>query len=139
MKRVAYLACGASFMMAVSGIGSAAYAYGGGGGGGQSTCKPPRISQESPAARSVVRVLSDFSFLVSKDAIESSIRAKVKNMEAELSVSKQSNGSYLVKGRLPEPIAEPGFVRIQAAANSSRTCVRSHGWLVEIGDSGGDG
>lgn len=111
---------------------TSAYAYGGGRAPSQSSCKSVRFSEENPAPKAVIPELSNFSFVASSDARESSIEVEIRDQKGVLTVTKQSNGSYLVEGHLPEPITEKRYARIDIFANTVSGCPSHHHYLVKI-------
>jgi hypothetical protein len=97
-----------------------------------STCKGARITNENPAPKAEIPELSNFSFVASSNTRESSIAVKIRGQEGEFTTTKQDDGSYLVKGSIPEPITEERYARIDIFTETDKGCATNHHYLVKI-------
>ena len=74
---------------------------------------------------------SEFSLLISKAALPSSITAKIKEEQVPVTVKPISNG-LVVKGKLPESAAGH-YIRIDIFAKGPGGCDKAAGWLLKVG------
>lgn len=74
---------------------------------------------------------SEFSLLISKAAVQSSITVKIKDEKVPVTVKAINNG-FLVKGKLPES-ATGRYIRLDIFANGPGGCDKTDGWLLKVG------
>lgn len=74
---------------------------------------------------------SEFSLLISKAAVQSSITVKIKEEKVPVTVKAINNG-FVVKGKLPES-ATGRYVRLDIFAKGPGGCDKADGWLLKVG------
>ncbi|MDR4470493.1 MAG: hypothetical protein MRJ68_19705 [Nitrospira sp.] len=74
---------------------------------------------------------SEFSLLISKAALPSSITAKIKDEQIPVTVKPINNG-LVVKGKLPES-AVGRYIRLDIFAKGPGGCDKADGWLLKVG------
>ncbi len=100
-------------------------------------CNQVLFSSFTPAPFSVdknnveVPPKSEFSLLISKAALQSSITVKIKEEKVPVTVKVINNG-FLVKGKLPES-ATGRYIRLDIFANGPGGCDKTDGWLLKVG------
>jgi hypothetical protein len=100
-------------------------------------CTQVLFSAFTPAPFSVeknnveVAPKSEFSLLISKAAVQSSITVKIKEEKVPVIVKPIGNG-FLVKGVLPES-ATGRYIRLDIFANGPGGCDKTDGWLLKVG------
>lgn len=100
-------------------------------------CNQVIFSAFTPAPFSVeknnveVAPKSEFSFLISKTALPSSITVKIKEEKVPVIVKPINNG-FLVKGVLPDS-AKGRYIRLDIFAKGPGGCDKGDGWLLKVG------
>ncbi|MGZ8217568.1 hypothetical protein [Methylomagnum sp.] len=113
---VASLACGG------------AWAYGGG--GGSSGCEEPKFLQLTPSG--TVASLTEFSFIATDKTDAATLVVEVNGQKVTPVIDKQRNGDYAVKVALPQPIDQPGRVRIGISASGREGCAGFQPYYLEV-------
>lgn len=109
-----------------------AYAYGGGGSVSSSNCRGATISEENPAPKAKIPELSSFSFVASHNTNPSTIEVEIRDQKGKFKTTEQPNGSFLVEGKIPKPITEKKYARIDIFATTRSGCSSHHHYLVKI-------
>lgn len=120
-------------MLLTAMIASQVYAYGGGS-TAKKSCKPLKITEQTPPPSSVVEPGASFSFVAGANTKKKSIAVTVKGEPIDVTISEKNNGSFLVEGNLPESVKD-GFARVKIVGETSRDCSEKGGWLLKIGDA----
>jgi hypothetical protein len=79
-----------------------------------------------------VKPQSEFSFLVSKNVLPSSIIVKIKEEKIPIIVKPINNGLQ-VKGVLPKS-AKGRYIRLEIFAKGPNNCDKADGWLLKVGN-----
>lgn len=104
------------------------------------SCDKPLFSAFQPAANKYLQSFSEFSFITTGNAVESSIAIhlsfngsenKMEFDSKELQITKLKNGHLVIKGKLDKPF-EHGFVRIDMYAHSKPGCETHEGYLARV-------
>lgn len=110
-----------------------AYAYGDGGSNtSSSSCRTVKFYKESPAPKAEIPELSNFSFVVSSDTNPSTIEVEIRDQKGKYKVTEQPDGSFLVEGKIPKPITEEKYARIDIFATTKSGCSSHRYYLVKI-------
>lgn len=112
---------------------SQVFAYGGGT-QTKKSCKPLKITEQTPSPSSVVGPGASFSFVAGVNTKKRSIAVIVKGEPVDLTITENDKGGFLVEGKLPESVKD-GFARIKITGETSRNCSEKGGWLLKIGDA----
>lgn len=112
-------------------LSSAVFAYGGGG-GGSSSCPEPKFYEESPAKNAVLPSLEEISLVASDNTDTSTLELEVNGRRLQPEISPRRSGEWVIKLKLPEPITQPGKVRITLVAKSKEGCSTFHPYYLEI-------
>jgi hypothetical protein len=106
-----------------------AWTYGGGG-GGSTGCSEPKFFEPAPTG-SVSR-LGDFTFVASDNTDTSTLTVEINGLSLKPDLVRRGNGEWRVKATLPEPISQPGQVRIALKAKSRDGCWGFQPYYVDI-------
>lgn len=79
-----------------------------------------------------VKPQSEFSFLVSKNVLPSSITVKIKEETVPITVKPINNG-LTVKGLLPKS-AKGRYIRLEIFVKGPGGCDKADGWLLKVGE-----
>ncbi|SMF95155.1 hypothetical protein SAMN02949497_2501 [Methylomagnum ishizawai] len=109
--------------------GGGVWAYGGGGGGG-AACAEPSFQEAKPEGP--VAALSEFGFIASDNTDIDSLGIEIGTGKITPTITQRRNGDYEVKASLPQPIAQPGKVRVAVEAKSKEGCWGSLIRFVEV-------
>lgn len=115
-------------VLAVSLGSGPAWAYGGG--GGSSGCPEPKFFEPKPSG--TVASLAEFGFVASDNTEPASLTIDINGRKVQPAIERRRSGDYEVKAVLPEPITQPGKVRIGISAKSREGCSGFQPWYVEI-------
>lgn len=105
------------------------WAYGGGGGGGAS-CTEPSFLEPNPLGP--VAALTGFGFIASDNTEIDTLTVEVGNDKLKPTLTQRRSGDYEVKATLPQPITQPGKVRVAVNARSKEGCWGSLVRFVEV-------
>jgi hypothetical protein len=117
-----------AILLALLTCGNTAWAYGGG--GGSSGCEEPKFLQPIPSG--TVASLTEFSFIATDQTDAASLVVEVNGQKLTPSIDKQRNGDYAVKVVLPQPIDQPGKVRIGVSAKGKQGCAGFQPFYLEV-------
>lgn len=95
-----------------------AWAYGGGGGG--HACAEPTFSDPAPSG--TVPALSEFTFIASENTDIDTLTVEIGSQKIRPTVTKTRSGDFEIKAVLPQPITQPGKVRVGVDAKSKEGC-----------------
>lgn len=127
---IGFHAIASSFLILMAPL---AYAYGGGGSNApSSSCSTVKFYKENPAPKAEIPELSDFSFVVSSDTNPSTIKVEIRDQKGKLKVTEQPDGSFLVEGKIPKPITEEKYARVDIFATTKSGCSSHRYYLVKI-------
>lgn len=118
----------AILLMAASGT---VFAYGGSPQSSARACAKPKFSQFTPADKSQVAALSDFSFLASANTNPDSIGVSIKDQPIAISITPKGQSGFDVAGKIPESV-KGTFARIKISAEGPNGCKGSDGWLLQV-------
>lgn len=113
-----------------------AYAYGGSSVGTSTNCTAARISEENPTPEAKITKLSDFSFVASPNTNPLAIRVEIRDQKGKFKVTEQPDGSLLVEGKIPEPITEEKYARVDIFVSTMSGCSSHYHYLVKITGEG---
>jgi hypothetical protein len=105
------------------------WAYGGGG-GGSSGCAEPKFFEPNPSG--AVPVLAEFAFIASDNTESDTLTVEINGQSVQPLIDRRRNGDWQVKAVLPQPLTEPGRVRIAVKAKSRDGCWGFQPYYVEI-------
>lgn len=108
---------------------AASWAYGGG--GGSTSCEEPKFFTESPADRSTVSSLTDFSFIAS-DTDPQSLSVKINGHPVAAAITPVANGDLQVAVHLADPIVAAGKVQIAVNAKSKDGCYGFKAYYIDV-------
>jgi len=97
------------------------WAYGSGGGGAAS-CAEAKFYDESPARNSELPSVSEISLVASDNTEVSSLELNVNGNPVKPEIAQRRSGEWDLKVKLPQPITQPGKVRVTATAKSKEGC-----------------
>lgn len=117
-----------AILLALLTCGGAAWAYGGGGGSGG--CEEPKFLRLTPSG--TVASLTEFSFIATDQTDPASLVVEVNGQKIAPGIDRQRNGEYAVKVVLPQPIAQPGRVRIGISAKGKGGCAGFQPHYLEV-------
>jgi hypothetical protein len=106
-----------------------AWAYGGGG-SSSSGCAEPKFFEPQPSGTAAS--LGEFAFVASDNTDPASLAIEVNGEKVPPAIARRRNGDYDVKASLPQPITQPGKVRIGVTAKSNDGCAGFQPWYLEI-------
>ena len=110
----------------------AAWAYGSGG-GGTASCAEAKFYDETPARNAVVPSLSDIALVASDNTEIATLDLQVNGKPVKPETSQRRSGEWDVKAHLPEPITQPGKVRVTLTAKSKEGCETFLPYYLVIG------
>ena len=110
---------------------SSSWAYGGGGGGAAS-CAEAKFYDETPARNSALPSLGDIAIVASDNTEIPSLVMQVNGKTIKPEVTQRRSGEWELKAKLPEPITQPGKVRITLSAKSKEGCATFFPYYLEI-------
>ena len=105
------------------------WAYGSGG-GGSSGCAEPKFFEPNPAG--VVPELAEFAFIASDNTESETLTVEINGQSVQPVIDRRRNGDWLVKAVPPQPLTEPGRVRIAVKAKSRDGCWGFQPYYVEV-------
>jgi len=111
---------------------STAWSYGGGSSSSK-VCAKPKFTEFVPADNTEVLVGSDFSFTATANTYPNTIHVTVKGLETPIVVLPQTEGNFLVSGKLPASL-KGTYARIAINAEGQSNCKGADGWLVKIAE-----
>jgi hypothetical protein len=120
------------WIFALMTITSGAWAYGGGSSSSKA-CDKPKFSDFNPAENAEVASGSAFSFSASKNTYPATIKVNVKDKSVAVKSEKKSDGTVVVKGRLPASV-KGAYARITITADGLSNCKGTGGWLVKVAE-----
>ncbi len=96
-------------------------------------CEPPHFFDQTPAKDAKVSSIQDFSVTASDNTDRETIKVWVNNEPVEVKITQQRSGSFLVEGRLKNPVAK-GKVWFRINAESHDGCDENSAWNVYAGN-----
>lgn len=120
-----------SSLLIVFSVGTEAWGYGGVK-SATKVCKAPKLKYKKPEEKSVVNPGDDFSAQVSRKIHKDSIKASIKGIPVDITLTEQSGGAHLIEGKWPAGIAGK-FARLKITAKDTKGCKLTDGWLLKNG------
>ncbi|MEI7868070.1 MAG: hypothetical protein WCI11_09255 [Candidatus Methylumidiphilus sp.] len=96
-------------------------------------CEPPHFFDQTPGKDGKAASIQDFSLTASDNTDQATIKAWANNEPVEVKVTQERSGSFLVQGRLKEPVTK-GKVWFRVNAESNDGCDDNSTWNVYTGN-----
>ena len=109
-----------------------AWGYGSGGVGAAS-CAEAKFYDETPARNPTVPALSDITLVASDNTVIASLDLQVNGKPLKPETTQRRSGEWEVKAHLPEPITQPGKVRVTLTAKSKEGCETFLPYFLVVG------
>ena len=111
----------APIMLALVLNSASVWAYGSGG-GGTASCAEAKFYDESPARNSELPSVSEIALVASDETEVSSLELNVNGNPVKPEATQRRSGEWDLKVKLPQPITQPGKVRVTVTAKSKEGC-----------------
>jgi len=108
------------------------WAYGSNGGGAAS-CAEAKFYDETPTRNSKLSSLSDISLVASDNTVIPTLDFQVNGQAQKPETTQRRSGEWDLKVHLPEPITQPGKVRISLTAKSKEGCETFFPYYLTVG------
>ncbi|MGX2031346.1 hypothetical protein [Methylocaldum gracile] len=105
------------------------WAYGGGG-GGSSGCAEPKFFEPNPTG--AVAALAEFAFVASDNTDSDTLTVEINGQTVQPVLERMRSGDWRVKAVPPQPLTEPGKIRISVKAKSRDGCWGFQPYAVEV-------
>jgi len=95
-------------------------------------CAPPKFYDQTPGNNAKLATIADFSLTASDNTDSTTIKVWANNEPVEVKVTQERSGSFLIQGRLKEPVSS-GKVWFRVNAESNDGCDENSAWTVFAG------